>query len=448
MATLTRRLGAAALVSVAAALLTVTPASAVGPNAPSPIPYRPPVGFAINPSVMVAPGLPLNQAAFNIATLGRASRNVPPWLNGFSPVSQALPFGPFSPAAFPGLGSAAALTSTPYGAGLGASYAGSPGLGAYAGSPGLSGTPYDSGYAGGYGSSYPDPYGGGLRGAAEAIAAQGKYEIDFQRARLLNQEVERSKADTRRKIFDEWLYERANTPTLVDLQERAQRSEQRRAVLGMPATEVLNAHALNVLLDDLAKKANWAGHDPYGPIDPDTLKQINVTSGKGNIGALKPVREGVQLSWPLPLQGAEFQDEVRRLNQKAAEAVGLVKNTGQVDPATLNDMKTDIAKLRGKVSSHINELTPSQSIEANRFLNQLDDAVAALSQPDVANYFTDKFVAKGKTVPDLIKHMQEKGLKFAPAVGGDEAAYTALYNYLAGYASQNGQTASSGGGKE
>jgi hypothetical protein len=63
---------------------------------------------------------------------------------------------------------------------------------------------------------------------------------------------------------------------------------------------------------------------------------------------------------------------------------------------------------------------------------------------DVASYFTDKFAAKGKTVPELIQFMAKKGLKFAPATGGDEAAYSALYNYLVGYALQANQ----GGGKE
>ncbi len=81
-----------------------------------------------------------------------------------------------------------------------------------------------------YSYSYADPYGGGLRGAAEAINAQGQYETMFQRARLLNQQVQRSKVDTRRKIFDEWLYERLNTPTLQDLRERSMRYELRRAL--------------------------------------------------------------------------------------------------------------------------------------------------------------------------------------------------------------------------
>jgi hypothetical protein len=447
MAILTRRLGAAALGAVAAGLLAVTPAPAVGPNNPVRpyFPGTPPV----NPNWWIAPGLTVRQAAFNVRTLGRAYQNVPPWVYGYNPYPQAVNLGPSFPSLYGGYGVppyAASLTSTsPYGPGAYNSLYASPG-GAYAGYGG-------GGYGGGYGDggynpyySYPDPYGGGLRGAADAIRAQGQFEMDFQHARLLNQEVERSKVDTRRKIYDEWLYERANTPNIVDIQAKTQALENRRALLGMPLTEIVNAYALNTLLEDLIKKGNFSARDPYGPIDPDTLKQINLTSrsSAGNVGLLKSVKEGAPLGWPHELQASAYQEEVRRLNQRASEAIKLVQNQGQVEPSTINDMKEDIRRLRAKVSSHINDLTPSQSIRANRFLDQLDDAVTALSQPDVVNYFPEKWATKARTVPDLVKYMAEKGLRFAPAVGGDEAAYTALYNYLVGYANATNQSANGG----
>jgi hypothetical protein len=471
MATVTRRLGVAALLSVAAGLVTATSVLAQAqPSRPNPqVPFYPPVNFGhgprpafvnnnsgnlINPRFQYTPGYPINQLAFNTALAGRAYQNVPPWLYGYNPyppVNYGQSYPSLYGGGYPALPYGASFSSAGAygGGGYGSMYAGSPGN-AYAGSPGLGG--YDPSYSSNpyYNSSYyGDPYGGGLTGAANALAAQGKFEIDFQKARLTNQEVERSKIDTRRKIYDEWLYERANTPTIVDIQERMLKSEQRRAVLGMPQAEVLNAHALNILLDDLAKRGNWNGRDPYGPLDPDLLKQVNVTSGTGNVGLLKNLKEGTPLTWPVPLQGSAYQDEVRRLNQKAAEAVKLVQSTGQADTATINDMKQDLARLRGKLAIHVNDLTPSQSVEANRYLNQFNEAVRALEQPGVADYFGDKFAAKGKTVPDLIQYMQKHGLHFAPAVGGDEAAYAALYNALVGYALQAGAgSASSGGGKE
>jgi hypothetical protein len=56
-----------------------------------------------------------------------------------------------------------------------------------------------------------------------------------------------------------------------------------------------------------------------------------------------------------------------------------------------------------------------------------------LESPDVANYFNQTWMAKGKTVHDLVDHMLKKGLTFAPAVSGDEGTYQALYSALAAY---------------
>jgi hypothetical protein len=70
----------------------------------------------VNPYYRVAPGLPLNQAAYNVRVLGRAYYNVPPWLYGYNPYPSpvivtppyaapvypyynpyAYPIGPYSP---------------------------------------------------------------------------------------------------------------------------------------------------------------------------------------------------------------------------------------------------------------------------------------------------------------------------------------------------------------
>ena len=76
---------------------------------------------------------------------------------------------------------------------------------------------------------------------------------------------------------------------------------------------------------------------------------------------------------------------------------------------------------------------PSQHVEARRYLNSLQDAVRLLRQPDAGNYFNGTYAARGRTVPDLVRGMKEKGLQFAPAAPGDEAAYAILYQGLAGY---------------
>jgi hypothetical protein len=134
MATSMKRLGAAALAGAAVCLLAAPPALAQ---------------FTVTPAYSFRAGAPLNQNYYNLAAYGRALQAFPPY---------AFPFnrGGLTAYTSPGMGYA----STPYTAGYGWEY-GWP----YASSPGLSG--YETGYNPYY--PYADPYGGGLRGAADII---------------------------------------------------------------------------------------------------------------------------------------------------------------------------------------------------------------------------------------------------------------------------------------
>lgn len=52
----------------------------------------------INPNYFVAPGLTINQYAYNVAVLGQALSYVPPWAFGYNPYPQVVNYGPvFAP---------------------------------------------------------------------------------------------------------------------------------------------------------------------------------------------------------------------------------------------------------------------------------------------------------------------------------------------------------------
>src|SRR5262245_52276308 len=50
-----------------------------------------------NPNWYVAPGLRINQAAYNIRVLGSAYASVPPYVYGYNPYPQVANFGPVYP---------------------------------------------------------------------------------------------------------------------------------------------------------------------------------------------------------------------------------------------------------------------------------------------------------------------------------------------------------------
>jgi hypothetical protein len=290
---------------------------------------------------------------------------------------------------------------------------------------------------------WPNPYqpyygdfglGSTLQGVSSVVYAEGQLGIQNQQAKLLQQDVERSKLDTRRKIYDEWLYEQANTPSLQDRREQMQRYELRRAMKDPPMTEILNGSSLDTVYKDLLTKQNLWAKGPVMTLDESVLKHINMTSRSGgNTALLKRVKDGEPLPWPTVLKMPAYKADYDRINQRLPDAVQQAETKGFVDPGRVQNMKDYVQGLQATVSANINDLTPSEVMGAKRFLGQLDEALVALQQPDVADHLNGKVAPRGRTVTDFLQYMSSKGLGFGPATSGDEAAYIALHNYLVGF---------------
>jgi hypothetical protein len=292
-------------------------------------------------------------------------------------------------------------------------------------------------YAGGsYGSSYYyDPNADFLSSTAGVLSAGGSLQVRLEQARLIDQQVASAKLDNHRRLWDLWLYERYNLPTLADERKRWEKVDTERALNNPSTTEILQATTLNRLLASLKGKTNGR---PV-PLDENVLKQINVVDPNGgNLGALKPARGGSSLSWPLSLKGEAYRDEVKQVNELVPELLKETEFKGQVDPGRLRNLAAALARLKAKVLARQDEMTLFQQIAAKRFLKQLDGARRALGQARAADFITGKLAVRGKTVPELLDGMYGSGLEFAPATDGDEAAYVALYNSLLAYAQSVG----------
>jgi hypothetical protein len=385
---------------------------------------------AQSPYFQVRPGLTLQQYAYNVATV-RAAFGLPtmgnnPYVAGFNPYVGAAynpgigaAYNPYASLYSNPYMSTATLSTNPYGTG----------------SPGSDGS---SGYNPYYPSYYENPYGSYLRGGADVINAQGKFMVSEQQSRLLHEQVRAERVANRKRIFDEYLYERERTPSVEQLREEDRILQRDRSRNNPPLTEVYSAKALNDLLVDLQKLQGIAAittnpqRVPQFPVDEDTLKRINLSSvkGGGNIGLLK--NDG-RLNWPVGLARADFKEERDRLTSLAQEAVSQVGANTRVDAGTLQQMGNDVDKLQNQLSKEVRDLPPSQYIEAKQFLNSFEDAVKALRQPDVGNYFSGKYAPKVKNVGELVDFLTKNGLQFAPATPGDQSAYAALHRALAAY---------------
>lgn len=277
----------------------------------------------------------------------------------------------------------------------------------------------------------PNPQQAYFQGVSDLIRAQGQYGLDYERARLLNQEVYRSRYRTQYEKLQLELYRRSLIPTGNEVREARMQEALRRARNNPPLTEILNADALNVLLQRLNDLQGKGTLGPSMGVNPGLLSHINVTTGHGgNIGLL---REDGKLTWPFALKADLYREARERIDQTAPNVVIAAQNTGTVDKAGLDALLASWKEMDETLEAQARKMDPNKYISARRYLNLLKDALRALEDPAVSKLFTKKLGASGKTVGEVVANMREGGLKFAPSVPGDEAYYQAWYNRLRDY---------------
>jgi hypothetical protein len=416
MSTFAKRISVAAVAAV----------SVLGLAAPADAQVNPlfQVPFGVNPYYRIRPGLTVAQASYNIAAMGQALSYVPPYALGYNPYVPPVynpiyggggysPFGGFSP--YMGYAS----PYSPVGGWGG-------GAGAY--------TPLDYGGAGAYNpyTSYADPYYGVLRGTADVIRAQSQLMLDQERARMLREQAIQAKMETRKKQVETDLWIRANTPTYSDEQARIAKNILKRIQTHATSGEIWSGGALNILLSDLANHRAGAKTAVGAlPVEEEVLRHLNISkSGVGDLGLLR--NEG-RFTWPAALR--DLVDKAAR-NEIELQAQSLVSQgaSGKVDENLLSDLKANVARLRKDLLTKGTDLHTTQYVESKRFLNNFENALLALEKGDAVAYFNfQKYVGGGKTVQEVANYMIERGLRFAPAVEGDEAAYTAMHSVLAAY---------------
>jgi hypothetical protein len=418
--------------------------------------YRPGVmpGFSpINTNPFVAPGVTLQQYAYNRSVMTQAAYGMYPYQPGFSPVLYQSALAAYAAPNYvsPAAPYYAPTTYNPYLSTVGNPYTTNPYLGATGaygsyGSPNLSTTPgtgtYDTSLSTGYnpnGYGYPnygvDPYGSALRGVADLTNATAQYQVTVQRARLLGEEVTRSRLETRRRIIEEAERERKMIPTPEEIRGREQQSDLDRARREPPVTEIFSGKSLNTLLAALATAQGKGLRGPNVPLDEIEMNLINVAPAgeNGNIGLVRNIKDKGDLAWPTTLQAEPFKEAREAIEARLVPAVGTLRGGNPVGEGVIKDLDAYLQKLMETLNNNINDLSPSQYIQAKRYLNQVQDAITAMKSPKAVNYFNGEWSPKGKNVAELVHNMKEKGLRFAPAAPGNESAYRALHHAMAAY---------------
>jgi hypothetical protein len=278
---------------------------------------------------------------------------------------------------------------------------------------------------------YQSPVAGMLEGTADMMTAQGQWMKDFQNASIIKEQDRQAKIDTRKKQFDEWMYERANTPTYEDERQRSWAEQLRHARSNPAPTEIYAAEPLNVLLTNIQQHPLRNPPDNVAFLGSDLLRRINFSgnAGGGNAGLLK---NAGQLSWPLLLRKSDFTESRQQVNDQLAAAVKQAQGGG-VNADTLSALGDAVSNMQNQLRGMVADASPNQYIEAKRYLNELQDGIRTLSGPNAANYFNGAWTPRASDVVQLVQEMTGKGLRFAPATSGDESAYMGMYNAMLNY---------------
>jgi hypothetical protein len=273
-----------------------------------------------------------------------------------------------------------------------------------------------------------------LHGVAAIIHAQGDYLVKRQEAALLREQVRQVKLQTRRLQLEHWEWERNfKVGALNRERKRVREAEVERARNFPPNTEIYAAIPLNNLLDELRKQPALSPARS-SPIEASWLAHIHITvEGRGNMGLLKTDR----LFWPQLLTRSDFaptREKIDQLLASSKEQVLRTSNDGRVDPQGLRELRQHVAECKKRIDNELASGVEDTAwnlrhyMEASRFLRDVNDAIYVLEKPNAAMYLNP---LQGATVAELVAHMKKKGIRFAPALTGDEQHYIALHRALA-----------------
>jgi hypothetical protein len=274
-----------------------------------------------------------------------------------------------------------------------------------------------------------------LQGAADVTIANAQYYQIIEQARIIRAQADREALLTRRATLEQQDYERRewlkyHDPDTVRRQD--QERDLRRSLNDPPPTEIWSGQALNALFNDIQRAETSGARAPSVPLNTDMLARINLTTGTTFRGA-GMLRDLTRFNWPLGLRRSAYQKDRQQIEELARTAVEQVMS-GNLDFDVVQKLDDAVNSLTSTLKDSTPDMTPTQYIQATRFLRELRESLKVLQDPNVANYFNSKWKARGATVAELVQNMSSQGLRFAPAASGDEAAYTALHRALVTYA--------------
>jgi len=171
------------------------------------------------------------------------------------------------------------------------------------------------------------------------------------------------------------------------------------------------------------------------------VSRISVTDGT-NTGVLSQLGRTDRTQWPFALRAPDFKKEREQIDRLMGDAMGQARSGG-AEFNTVRDIQGSIERMQDELRNQIKEMTPNDYIQSKRFLNDLARTARALGEPNAADMVSGKWQPDVATVDQLVASMTKRGVQFAPARRGDEAAYSALFQALRAFDMQTSELVAS-----
>src|SRR5439155_16461223 len=197
--------------------------------------------------------------------------------------------------------------------------------------PGTGSNPVGGYYPPGYG-YYPSP-GGYWQGQAAMLDAYSNLGVSQEQARVIREQANQAKLDTKVKTIDVMGYERMNKYWYTDEQVDIQQKKIQFAMNNPPLPEITSGRALNTLMGYIDKLMAMGVRGATVPVDSAIVKLMVVSAGgdSGNVGLLKEM-DG--LDWPVALDGASQ----KTLDDLLKRATSDARTGGKVTNATISQI--------------------------------------------------------------------------------------------------------------
>jgi hypothetical protein len=175
-------------------------------------------------------------------------------------------------------------------------------------------------------------------------------------------------------------------------------------------------------------------------LSPEQLDAIFLTDGSNTFSGKTGKTKLEAFKWPFLIKGKDFKDERDQFERQCEKAIEEINTNGSVTPETIVDLLKKAEAIGKKLdslpmsdSASIRSVETKWRKEAKAFLSELSKTLGICSKLDSEKL--SKYVFQGKTLGELIEHLNAKGLRFSHPGEQDANLYASVF-FLMRYAYQ------------